>query len=270
MMTSLLEKLPRLGIIALAVCAVVAAGVTGAAALGGTFSSHSHAAQGAQRPSTGTSPSAGAQSSPSGGKKHGKHTKGKGHLQGARITVTRVQGNTITGTARNGDAVTVQVSNSTVIRSAHASTSLSSVKPGLRIVARGVKSGNTIQAQKVHIAVPRLEGTVTAIRGSTYTISPIRGSMSNLPTTITTTSSTTFKTKGNSGAAAVTAIKVGTVIIARGNLSTDGKSFVATRVTTAPAKGATTGKSVKSGHPKHGKHQTGSTATGSTSTTPSA
>ena len=82
---------------------------------------------------------------------------------------------------------------------------------------------------------PRADGTVTAVSGNTLTVradgnhGPSPSNEYNNVTTILLTSSTKYQSGfGQSGGSK--SIKVGTFIIAEGNLSADGKSLTATKV----------------------------------------
>jgi hypothetical protein len=82
---------------------------------------------------------------------------------------------------------------------------------------------------------PHAAGQVTAINGNAITIKPSvnRGGAPGTVTTIVVTSNTRYLT-GPDTSATKAAVKVGSYVIARGTLSSDGKTLTATRVVVLP------------------------------------
>lgn len=156
--------------------------------------------------------------------------------------VTAVNGSTLTMTGFNGATRTVTVDGTTRYQKAGAPAALTDIATGAAIVAEGkLGSDGVLTAKRVTIQLPRAGGQVTAVNGSSYTVTGRGGA----PTTITTSGATTYANFDGTTATATT-IKVGSVIMAEGTLSADGKTLIAQRVTIAPA-GMGTG-----GHGGHG------------------
>lgn len=157
--------------------------------------------------------------------------------------VTGVSGSSITVSDFGGASHTVRVDSNTKYDRAGKSASLSDITKGSRIAAEGNTNGDgSLQALRVEIMLPKIAGQVTAINGSSYTVSRFAGPFqTGTPATVTvvTSSSTTFATRGDTSANA-SAVKVGSFIIAEGTLSADGKTLQADRVLIAPASPALT------------------------------
>ncbi len=149
-----------------------------------------------------------------------------GYGRGGGLTVTGVNGNTIAATGRGGQAVTVQVSATTAYTEAGTSASLSDVKPGSIIAARGTNgsSATTINATGVTIILPQEVGVVTGVNGSTLTLTGFDGATR----TVTVTSSTRYQKAGQGSD--LSAIASGTAIAVEGTANGDG-SLTAVRVT---------------------------------------
>ena len=145
--------------------------------------------------------------------------------------VTAVNGSTLTMTGFNGATRTVTVDGTTRYQKAGAPAALTDIATGAAIVAEGkLGSDGVLTAKRVTIQLPRAGGQVTAVNGSSYTVTGRGGA----PTTITTSGATTYGNFDGTAATAAT-IKVGSVIMAEGTLSADGKTLTAQRVTIAPA-----------------------------------
>jgi Domain of unknown function (DUF5666) len=145
--------------------------------------------------------------------------------------VTNVSGNTITLTGFNGASHTVSVTGQTRYQKAGASAALSDVTTGTAIVAEGtLDSSGTLTAVRVLIRVPRIGGEVTAVNGSSYTVTARFGTTY----TVNATSSTTYVNRDGTATSA-SAVKVGTYIAAEGTLSADRKSLTAQRILVVPA-----------------------------------
>jgi hypothetical protein len=115
------------------------------------------------------------------------------------------------------------VTSSTAYTEAGRSTTASSVTAGLQIVAVGTLDTDQtdLDASSVQIVLPEAEGAVTAVSGTTITIterSP--GSSSGTSVQLSTDSSTTFTvqgtTPGASTAGSLSSVKVGDQILAQG------------------------------------------------------
>jgi hypothetical protein len=170
---------------------------------------------------------------------------GAAHRYGRGLTVTAVSGNTITARGRNGQTVTVQVSAPTTYSEAGATASLADIKVGSVIAVQGSRTGSTIAATAITIVLPHVDGQVTAVNGTSYTVTDRSATY-----TVTTTGGTIYVNAGGTAATA-SAVKVGVSIRAEGSLSSDGKTLIAQRVVILPSPGAS-GRHVEGGH--HGRH----------------
>jgi hypothetical protein len=145
--------------------------------------------------------------------------------------VTNVAGDTITLTGFDGASHTVSVTSQTRYQKAGASAALSDVTTGTAIVAAGTLDSNgTLTAVRVMIRVPHVGGEVTAVNGSSYTVTARFGTTY----TVNATSSTTYVNPDGTATSA-SAVKVGTYIAAQGTLSADGKTLTAQRILVRPA-----------------------------------
>jgi hypothetical protein len=145
----------------------------------------------------------------------------------AELTVTAVNGNIITATRRGNQSVTVQVSATTAYTEAGASASLSDVTVGAHIAVQGSRastSSTTINATGVTIVLPRAAGVVSAVNGSTLTLTGLDGRT----WTVTVTGSTRYQKAGQS--AASSDVTTGTAVDVEGTQNSDG-SLTAVRVT---------------------------------------
>lgn len=145
-------------------------------------------------------------------------------------TVSAVSGDTITVKDRDNTAATITVSGATRYQKAGKAASLADITPGTTIRAEGTTSGTTLSAQLVTIEVPHLDGQVTAVSGTTYTITDHDGTVY----TVTADSGTTYVAADGTASSAA-AVKVGVDINAEGTLSSDGKTLTAVRVSISPA-----------------------------------
>ena len=143
--------------------------------------------------------------------------------------VTAVSGSSITITGRT-KTYTVVTSGTTTFLRAGQTASLSDVSVGTQIEAYGMLSDTTLTAEQVVIALPHAGGKVTAISGSTYTLTAGRGGTQTQ--TFSTTSATTVVvdgTNGSSTAGALSDVKVGSFVSVEGTKNSDG-SITALRI----------------------------------------
>jgi hypothetical protein len=133
------------------------------------------------------------------------------------LKVTSVNGSTILGTQLGSTtAVTVTVGVTTTYTEAGQSATLADVHPGSNVAVCGTpETGNTIQASSVSILLPQVQGVITAVNGSTFTVTGMDGS-SHL---VSATPSTTVKQLD--APAALGNLAVGTAILATGNYQSD-------------------------------------------------
>ena len=152
------------------------------------------------------------------------------------LTVSSVSGNTITAKRGDGTSVTVHTTSSTRYMRAGKTVDSSAVKAGMQIAVQGTRnSDGSIAASTINIVLPQAGGKITAISGTTITVSDGRGTH-----TIHVSSSTTYDqmTRGSNGptssSAAFSDLKVGTYIQAEGTQNSDG-SLAAEAVHIVPA-----------------------------------
>lgn len=150
--------------------------------------------------------------------------------RGRIVTVTSVNGNTINATLGNTQAVTITVDATTAYTKAGTSASLSAIQAGMQLAVQGtVTAPNTLKATKITIVLPQFSAVVTAVNGSTLSITGADA----VPRTINTSSSTTYSRLGQTAVASD--IAVGSVIAAEGTVGTDG-TMSAMRITVVPAR----------------------------------
>ena len=152
------------------------------------------------------------------GRGHGPGDGGGWHgRDGMGLTVTSVSGQTITTKRQNGTAVTVHVTSSTTYARAGKQVSLSAVTAGETIGVMGQRNGDgSVNATRIVILLPGYRGQVTAVSGSTITITGRQGSH-----TINISSATTYTTDGGS-ASSLNAVVKGVEIEAVGTKNSDG------------------------------------------------
>jgi hypothetical protein len=139
-----------------------------------------------------------------------------GH-HGVILRVKSVNGTTISATTWGGRPVTVTVSGTTKYREDDMSATLSDVHPGSMILVRGARVGaDTIEATNVIIVLPHIGGVVTAVNGSTLTVTGFDG----VSHTISVNGNTHFERAGHP--ATLADVKVGTAIVAEGTENPDG------------------------------------------------
>jgi hypothetical protein len=148
--------------------------------------------------------------------------------------VTNVNGDTLTITGFDGTTHTVTLNGSTRYQKAGQSAAQSDVTTGTAIEVEGtLNSDGSLSAVRVTIQTPRLDGQVSAVNGSSYTIKGRGGSTY----TVASTSSTVY-VNADGSAATASAVKSGVSISAEGTLSSDGKTLTALRIVILPARGA--------------------------------
>ncbi len=152
------------------------------------------------------------------GRGHGPWNGRGGPGRGAMgLTVTKVSGSLITAKRQDGAAVTIHVSSSTTYERAGKQVSLSAVTAGELIGVMGQRnSDGSINATRVIIVLPGYRGQVTAVSGSTITITDPRGTH-----TIHVSSATTYTTDGGA-ASSLSAVVKGSEIEAIGTKNSDG------------------------------------------------
>lgn len=139
-----------------------------------------------------------------------------GERHGGEIKVTKISGNTITGTNFGGQTVTITVSSTTKYIEAGSSAALKDVHVGSEIAVRGARtSANSLNATAIIIVLPSAGGVVTNIQGSTITVTGFDA----VQHTITVRGSTKYDRAGKS--AGLSDVKVGSLIQAEGTQNSD-------------------------------------------------
>jgi hypothetical protein len=98
---------------------------------------------------------------------------GRGHDGFGGLTVTAINGSTISATDHDGQTVTILVGTSTTYAEAGATASLSDIHVGSRIAVKSATTGASatmVTAASVTILLPTTEGTVSAVSGDTITV----------------------------------------------------------------------------------------------------
>jgi hypothetical protein len=133
-------------------------------------------------------------------------------------TVTAIATDTITITLRDGTSQAIRTTGSTAYHLEKADGKRSDVTVGSAIVASGEKATDgTLTAGSVWVRLPRVVGTVTAIDGSTITVSRRDGTT----VTIHAGSATTIKVVGVANAK-LSDVSTGMAIVVQGTQRADG------------------------------------------------
>lgn len=154
-----------------------------------------------------------------GGRGHGGRWDGDGrHGPGyVGLTVAGVSGQAITAKRADGASVTIHVSSSTTYARAGKQVSLNAVTVGETIGVMGQRnSDGSVNATRVVILLPGYRGQVTAVSGSTITITDRQGAH-----VIHVSSATAYRTDGGS-ASSLSAVVKGAEIEAVGAKNSDG------------------------------------------------
>lgn len=217
--------LVRIGLVGAAAAAMVAVGILAAA------SSASPSGIFAADPTASTSPGSGAATVP------GDHPGGRGGPGGwamdgrgggmhtRDISITSISGNSISLATPDGWTRTITVDSGTTYQKNGATASRSDLKVGDEIQFKETRESNgTYTIDAIVVIPPHTGGMVSAISGSTLTVTLPDGSSA----TIKVGSTTTYDVAGNSGAT-LADIKTGMVVQATGTRNSDG-SLSATTV----------------------------------------
>ncbi|MDB5074508.1 MAG: hypothetical protein JWO42_687 [Chloroflexi bacterium] len=132
------------------------------------------------------------------------------------LNVTSVNGNTILGTAMQTVPVTVTVDSSTTYNQAGQSASLADIHAGSQLSVCGSSTDTGgVKASSISIILPSLNGVITAVNGSSFTITTFDGA-----TRIVGTDASTKVDRAGT-AAAVSDLVVGSAIDAVGKVQSD-------------------------------------------------
>jgi len=129
------------------------------------------------------------------------------------LTVSAVSGNTITAKRPDGSTQSITVNSSTVYTIAGTAAQLSDIKSGLQIHATGTLSNGTLTATHIDAVLPHLGGKLTAISGSTLTVTDRAGTARK----IVVSAGTTYQRSG--AAISLSDLQVGNQIDAAGSLN---------------------------------------------------
>ncbi len=251
----------KAGRVALAVCAVGSLGaVAGGVALANGGQNAAAGARPATRGASGArTESAGLLTGFGAGYGRGSGFAPSNCGAGVAGQVTSVSGNTINLMGRRAGAATVTVSATTVYTEAQQAASLADVHTGSRIMACGTGASTNVQATKIYIVAPRVDGVVTNVNGSTLTLTSLDGTTH----TVTMSNATTYDKAGHS--ASLGDIVNGTAIAAQGSMGSDGTlSAVRVEIQTPRVAGQVTGvngSTITLSNPRRAIGATGTTTT---------
>ncbi len=142
---------------------------------------------------------------------------GMGRMGGG-ITITAISGSNLTLKTVDGWTRTIAVTTTTALTKGGATIALTDLKVGDAIqFAQTRQTDGSYSITKLDVVLPHADGKVTAISGSTITVTGRDGSTA----TIKVTSATTY-TVGTATGKALTDVKVGMRLDAVGTLNTDG------------------------------------------------
>ena len=221
----------RIGLVGAAAAALIAVGILAAA------TSASPSGILAANPNASTTPAAGAPDDHAGGPGGWDMGHRGGGMRFGGISVTSISGSSISLKTADGWTRTITVDSGTTYQKAGATAKLSDLKAGDEIQFRETREANgTFTIDAISVIPPHTAGTVSAISGSTITVTLPDGSRA----TIKVGSTTTYDVAGNASAK-LTDIKTGMVVTATGSRNSDG-SLAATNVrafdpSTMPAHG---------------------------------
>jgi hypothetical protein len=158
-----------------------------------------------------------------GGGPGGMGGPGFGDRMGGGVTITAISGSSISLKTDDGWTRTIAVDSGTTYSKAGATIALGDLKVGDTIGFRQTReSDGSYTIDSITVLLPTAGGQVTAISGSTITVTQRDGTTA----TIKVNGSTTYTVNGN--AAALSDVKVGMEIVAEGTQNSDGSLTAAT------------------------------------------
>jgi hypothetical protein len=141
------------------------------------------------------------------------------------VTISAISGSSISLKTADGWIRTITVDSGTTYQKSGATIGLTNIKVGDEIRFQETReTSGTFTIDSIAVVLPHTGGTVSAISGSTMTVTQPDGSSA----TINVGSSTTYDVAGNTSAT-LSDIKTGMVVMASGTRSADG-SLTATTV----------------------------------------
>ena len=201
--------LARIGLLGIAAAALVAVAVL---AFGWAAAPSSLLAAG----STGDTNTPGVVNDLNGGGRGGPGGPGFGHGMGG-ITITAISGNSISLATADGWTRTITVDSGTTYSKSGATIALGDLAVGDQVGFRQTKeTDGTFTIDSIVVVLPHLGGEITAIDGSTITVTQRDGSTG----TIKVDGDTTYTVNGNG--ASLADVKVGQFMVAEGELNSDG------------------------------------------------
>jgi hypothetical protein len=145
--------------------------------------------------------------------------RGPGHgMLGGGITITAINGSSLSLKTADGWTRTIAVTSDTKITKSGATIAVGDLKVGDEIQFEQTrKDDGTYTIDAIAVVLPHLGGEVTAVSGSTITVSQPDGTSA----TIKVTSDTTYRV-GTNESAALSDVKVGMFVHAEGTKNADG------------------------------------------------
>lgn len=145
-------------------------------------------------------------------------------VRGGGITITAISGNSISLATEDGWTRTITVDAGTTYTKSGATIAIGDLKVGDQIGFRETKeTDGTYTIDSVAVILPHVGGKVTAVDGSTITVTQ----RDDTTATIKVSGATTYTVDGNG--ASLADVKVGMYLVAEGTKNTDG-SLAATNV----------------------------------------
>lgn len=206
----------RIGLLGAAAAALVAVAILAA---GAGASPTGMLAAGANSTTGGAAPLPGVETLDNRGGPDGMGGFGRG------ISITAISGNSLSLATVDGWTRTITVDSGTTYTKGNATIALSDLAVGDEIrFAQTAETDGTFTIDSIAVIPPSAGGMVTAVAGSTITVTQRDGTAA----TITVTSATTYEVNGTTGKA-LTDVTVGMVVMAEGTKASDG-SLTATTV----------------------------------------
>ena len=141
------------------------------------------------------------------------------------ITITAISGSDVSLKTVDGWARTITIASDTALTKGGATITLSDLKVGDEVrFAQTRQTDGSFTITKLNVVLPHVGGAVTAVSGSSITVTQRDGTSA----TIKVTAGTTYEV-GDTTGKAITDVKVGMFVGAVGTLNTDG-SLTATAV----------------------------------------
>jgi hypothetical protein len=134
------------------------------------------------------------------------------------ITITSIDGSSLSLATDDGWTRTIAVTDATTITKGGATITVGDLAVGDQIVFGQTRNADgTYTITAIHVVLPTIAGEVTAISGNTITVTQRGGTTA----TIHVDADTTYKVEGVTDAS-LSDIKVGSIIVAEGTQRTDG------------------------------------------------